>query len=702
MSVIYKERERDTESRGGGRSYTVKRYRVPDRVVEEDRTEVRITRREGEGRDRDVREKDVREYRFEREVERQPPARPRYREVSPPEREWVVEREILREPPRRDYELERYSRTTDYYSRPEAPQPIIIRQEAPRPIIIREREPTQEIVLREERRPEPKYEMVERARSEERQVAKREEPRDDEEDYYYQRTTRQVARRADSYEEEDRYRRDVGPRDSVSQYARSEYSGDEYYYRRTDEYDDYEGGRDKSPDHRRHLAEGAVAGLGAAALLRHHKKAQGEKAGGLGQLVGGAALGTIGAELITRARNQYSDKRSRSRGRDYRGGRGEERSRSRSEPGNLAKLGAVAAIGAVAAYALTRNKNKDVAKQKTRRSRSRRRRGSTSRARSISSDANDSKHKNSVIAKAGLATAAVAGLVERARSKSRGRDAPERSNIKIGAPIVAAGLGGAALAGLYESNKSKNQAKKSKNRSARDSSSESPRSRSRSRGKSRSRSAASLNYQDPAAVGLASGAVAGPLVEYGGAPIPADDIYARPRSRANSYYSDAGARSGHRHGSPGSSNSGSPPPRRARLKERSQSRGRDSVTAAAAGAAAAEADQRRERRRAQRERRSRLRLRKPYETNTDFTQDKKRKVATHQTAARMLLVLMRRHLLLRPRSSNTQCRRSSNPTKHTIRKQTTFLRHRHRLIILIQFLPIRVLRILTRLTLLRQ
>lgn len=188
------------------------------------------------------------------------------------------------------------------------------------------------------------------------------------------------------------------------------------------------------------------------------------------------------------------------------------------------------------------------------------------------------------MAKAGLATAAVAGLVERARSKSRGPDAPERTKLRAGAPIIAAGLGGAALAGLYENNKATKQKTKQKERPKKK---ESSRSRSRSRARS----------------GGDQTGDTGPLVEYGGEPIPTQDYYNRPRSRADSYYSDdSGARGDRRRGSPGSSTSSSPP--RARLKERSQSRGRDSVDAAAAGAAAHEADQRRERRRAQRERRS--------------------------------------------------------------------------------------------------
>ena len=62
---------------------------------------------------------------------------------------------------------------------------------------------------------------------------------------------------------------------------------------------------------------------------------------------------------------------------------------------------------------------------------------------------------------AGLAEAAVAGLIERARSKSQSEEGGKdrsRSRIRAGIPIAAAGLGSAAIAGLYEkSNASKTE-----------------------------------------------------------------------------------------------------------------------------------------------------------------------------------------------------------------------------------------------------
>ena len=67
-------------------------------------------------------------------------------------------------------------------------------------------------------------------------------------------------------------------------------------------------------------------------------------------------------------------------------------------------------------------------------------------------NARNSSHRNKQIAQAGLSGAAVAGLVERARSKSRGGGKRDRSKSRLrqGLPIAATGLGSAAVAGLYE------------------------------------------------------------------------------------------------------------------------------------------------------------------------------------------------------------------------------------------------------------
>ena len=81
--------------------------------------------------------------------------------------------------------------------------------------------------------------------------------------------------------------------------------------------------RSVSPHHERHLAEGALAGAGAAALLANHRDKSGTAADNRGrQVIGGAAYGAIGAEVLTRARSGY---------RESQGG-ANSRSRSRSRP----------------------------------------------------------------------------------------------------------------------------------------------------------------------------------------------------------------------------------------------------------------------------------------------------------------------------------------------------------------------------------
>ncbi|KAI7565127.1 hypothetical protein KC317_g6579, partial [Hortaea werneckii] len=360
------------------------------------------------------------------------------REPSPePERynEWRFERERDFSPPRHehrrhyDYDVERYSKDTEYYTQPQ-PQPIIIRESAPQqqaPIIIREerRDPAP-IIIRER----------DDTNDESRSLVKREEPPppapapapEPEENYFYERRIRELdrpRRRSDSYE------RSVRPRDSASQWSDDSYE----YVRRERIYD--EGGsrsrsrfssRSRSPHHKRHLAEGALAGLGAAEILGHHRRERGEGGNRVGRDVAGAALGAAQ---------------------------------------KLGGLAAVAGVAALAGYAIkNRNKKNEtiiVNEGRPRRSRSRRRRASVDSYMSPSeagSKAHSPEHKNRRIAQAGLASAAAAGIWEKVRSRSRGGRARSKSRIRQGAPIAAAGLGGAALAGLYEKNKANQESKK--------------------------------------------------------------------------------------------------------------------------------------------------------------------------------------------------------------------------------------------------
>jgi hypothetical protein len=605
MSVVYKDRDEP-------RTYTtVRRYRVPDRAFEEEdvyEKQIVIKRnhdREATPRqDRDLeyrpRERDAQRevFRYEREVERAP---------SPPEahvREFRYEREIEREPPRRDqWDLEKYTRSTDYYQ----PQPIVIRQEA-QPIVIKE-SVRQPIVLQRE---EPQYEFIERDEvRDDRQVARRTDTqrRRDDDDYYYERTTREVDRGprggggGEEFRDERDYRRDVNPRDSASNYGDRYSSDDEVIITRRERTG---GSRDRSPSRRRHLAEGAIAGLGAAEILRHHRQRQGGDSGHHGRdLLGGAALGAVGAEAISRMRRSRS--RSSSASRSHRSSRRERRrrhrsktrSRSRSRSHTLAKLGTVAAVTALAGYALRNRANKETVVVRNeapppRRSRSRRRRSSVgsgppsldSRPRSESRH-RDPEHRNRRIAQAGLATAAAAGILDRVRSRSRGgKKSRSKSRVRTGVPIAAAGLGGAAMAGLYERNKSRKEA-------VRDDESERHRSRSRSRERS-----APYPEDEPRMRRASSDPN---LIVYGDDPIYPDRHYdERPAEYRRRRRGSSGSLSPDRHRHDRSSHS--------RSRSRSRTRGLAEGAAAAgiAAVAANELGKREERRRGERERRRKL------------------------------------------------------------------------------------------------
>ncbi|KAF3051303.1 hypothetical protein E8E11_002658 [Didymella keratinophila] len=470
MSVIYKrsERERDweTQSQGGARSYTtVRRYKVPDHSLEEDTYEqermlVHRPREDYEER-REVRKeyiverndppparshvseyryvdrspspprREVREYRIEREVDRSPsPARSNAREIRI-SREY--ERDALEQ--QRDYqpyELERYSRDVEFF-RPEPtpapqPQPIIIRNEAQpaqQPIIIREEVP-QPIIIRE-RIQEPAYELVERSEVyEDRQVA-RPRPRLDE-DYYYERRVKEVdrgGRRDERWFDEREYRDRHGDREY--------YSDDDavYVHKEKDVWE-----RDGSPNGKRSAAAGALAGVAAGQIIRHHRKRKGEEAGGnIGNALGYGALGAASAVALDRYNNRdRSRSLSSDRGRRRRH-RSKSRNRSKSRVREVGTLAALAGVG-LAAYAVgKRNKEKNAPVTTV-----------------------VEEHR-----KVGLASAAVAGLVERNRSKSRkrkGKRSPSR--IRQGVPIAAAGVAGAALTGLYENRKAKKEASRAR------------------------------------------------------------------------------------------------------------------------------------------------------------------------------------------------------------------------------------------------
>lgn len=423
---------------------------------------------------------------------------------------------------------------------------------------------------------EPDYQVVHRSETDR-------DPRDVE--YYYQRRVREY-----DDDRDHRLRREISPHDSVSQVSTRrhrdrdrdrEYSSDDsmvYIRKETREYDD------EPHHHKRHLAEGAILGVGAMELMRHRSKSQGRqvsgKAGRVGQDVGAAALGAVAANAIehyrskSRHRSSSVDDDRSSRHTHHRRHRSRHRSRSRSSSHSRAKtlagigLGAAAIAGAVAVARKKSQSNRD------RRSRSRHRRDSPSRG----DDARaPSKNRNQHIAAAGVAGAAAAGIIEKVRSRSRSRkgESRSRSRIRQGLPIVAAGLGSAAVAGLYENRKAKKEGETG--------------SRARSRSVSRSRSA---KFPDP-------GKESTGLIEYGQDPlygnIPAADYYGRPAS-PQGYHPDAvvpaGAvdsrhRSQSRGFSPSESDSDRSHRRRHRRRERRERSGSRIRDFAEAGLAAA-------------------------------------------------------------------------------------------------------------------
>ncbi|GAB1218366.1 hypothetical protein ATERTT37_007620 [Aspergillus terreus] len=469
----------------------------------------------------------------------------------------------------RDYYEREYSEP-DYPRRPRADpivisgnQPVII-QEARGPIYVQPRESDYEVVHRSEVDREPAY--------------------------YYHRRVRE-------YDDDRRLRRELSPGDSVSQATRrrddQDYSSDDsmvYIRKETREYEDH-------PHHRRHMAEGALVGIGAAELLRNHKKKEGEDVssgmGRVGRDVGAGALGAIAVNAASRARDYYrsksrhrshsfdDDRSSRSHHRHHHHSYSHSRrSRSRSHSHSRARTFAEIGLGAAAiagAVALARNKSKS-----DRRSRSRHRRSASVKSTREGDEKRSESQRRKHMAGAGLAGAAVAGLVEKARSRSRSRrrkHSRSHSRLRKALPVVAAGLGTAAATGLYEKHKDKKEEEESRHRGRR-------RSRSRSR-------APSDIYPDPTRDSAG-------LIEYGEHPvagsIPAADYYGRPASQQG-YYSDASdlvardagfgprrsrSRSVSRGGRYRSSSSDSDSHRRRRSHGRHRSKSRDLAEAALA------------------------------------------------------------------------------------------------------------------------
>ncbi|KAJ5657908.1 uncharacterized protein N7484_001557 [Penicillium longicatenatum] len=452
---------------------------------------------------------------------------------------------------------------------------------------------------------EPPVRRYEREYYEPRYVSPRQSEYDVDEEYYRRRV-------------DDRHsRRDLSPGDSVSQVSRrrgrTDYSSDDdyYYHEETRTYDG------DHPHHRRHLAEGALVGAGAAELFRSHRKREGEEVShGMGHAVktaGAGALGAVAVNAASHVRDYYRSKsRSRHRARSFDDDRSSHRhshhshgrrsrSRSRSHSHSRAKtlmevgLGAAAIAAGVAAL-----RNKKSTDERRSRSRTRSRSRARSSLRADKDDASSASQRNKHIAGAGLAGAAVAGLVEHHRSKSRSRKG-ERSHSRLrqALPVVAAGLGTAAATGLWEKKKAEKEGNGSRSRGT-----------SRS-GRSLSRGAPDSAYPDPTRDSAG-------LIEYGKDPvtgsIPAEHYYGAPTGADAPYYSDGGeysrrrsrsrsrsrSRGGRRNDSSSGSDRGS---RRRHRKHRSRSR---DIAGAALGAtglgyAAHRYSQSRERKKAERE-----------------------------------------------------------------------------------------------------
>ncbi|PYH95733.1 hypothetical protein BO71DRAFT_440034 [Aspergillus ellipticus CBS 707.79] len=520
------------------------------------------------------------------------------RRDDPADRELVIRRTVDREEP---VMVQRFERDIDYESRPYDYRSERDYYEPRGPVYLNPRESEYDIIRRSEVDREPGG-------------------------YYYHRRIRE-------YDDDRRSRREISPGDSVSQATRRRddqegYSSDDsmvYIRKEVREYDD--------PHHRRHLAEGALAGVGAAELLRNHRKKEGEDvSGGIGRLgrdVGAGALGAVAAEAVSRARDHYRSKsrhrshsfdeypRSHSRHhrhyhhRHGRRSRSRSRSQSHSRVRTLAELGlgAAAIAGAVALARSKSNSNKE------RRSRSRHRHASNSRRRSVkgTDEERSQSQRKKHMAEAGLAGAAVAGLVERARSHSRshrrGRSR-SHSTLRKALPVVAAGLGTAAATGLYEKNKEKKEEDETRRRERR---------RSRSRSRAASDTYPEHTRESPGLIEYGDHPVQGNIpANYYGRPVTPHGYYSdasdpvasgaagygsshRPRSRSRSRSRTRGARY-----SSDSSDSDSGSRRRRRSRhDRHHSRSRDIAEAALAaggvGYAAHKLSQRNERKKAERD-----------------------------------------------------------------------------------------------------
>ncbi|OQE26932.1 hypothetical protein PENFLA_c006G08282 [Penicillium flavigenum] len=337
-------------------------------------------------------------------------------------------------------------------------------------------------------------------------------------------------------------RRKLDPSGSISQVSRrgsnqdQDYSSDDsmaYIRKETRHCEDHS-------HHRRHMAEGALVGAGAAELLRSRSKKDGEASHGasrIGKTLGAGALGAVAVNAASHARDYYHRSKSRHRSHSFdddrsshrhsRHGRSRHsRSRSRSHSHSRAKTLLEVGVGAAAlaaGVAALRSKSKGGDRKSRSRTRSRSR--AFSRVRSEKDGEKDDSarsisERRKHMAGAGLAGAAIAGLDEKVHSRSRSRKGERsrsRSRLRQALPVVGAGLATVAATGLYENRKSQKDGK--------DGISREHRSRSRCH-------AASQFYPDPSRD--SSG-----LIEFGNGPFtdstPAEHYYGQPVSPGAPY-----------------------------------------------------------------------------------------------------------------------------------------------------------------------
>ncbi|KHN94829.1 uncharacterized protein MAM_07248 [Metarhizium album ARSEF 1941] len=477
------------------------------------------------------------------------------------------------------HDVERYRKETEYYvPQSPPPPPVIIRQQStePQKIIVQDPPPAPIVVPRQQN---PGV-VVLRDREEREMVRKDRDSYED--DYYYRHERRDVGPYRGDYYRNDR-ERDY----AMARYGRRrrddgyDSDDDEFYYRRTVRRD-----RSESPHHKRHLAEGALAGAGISALLTSRRDEYGDLPDNRGRKVlAGAALGALGTEVARRAHSAYEDRFG-------------DRPESPDHHHLLKKGLGVAAVALAAAGAAKYYQASKVDKEEAHRGRSRTRGGYYSAddySRSVSRASRRSKSRRrsiSTAAKAAIGTAATAGIIkhfrDKSKSKSRSRHG-SRSRSKSRLRRVAEIGGVAAAAGvaskLWANHKENKEHARNSSASSddeyyrrRDSRSR-HRSLSGSRHRSRSRSMARSPYSQPGADPELG------LVEYGNDPLYPESRDELARRRGESDAEDGrGERRRRRRRDRSVSAFGSDDEHE---RKRSRSRVRDAAAAGAAAGAAA-------------------------------------------------------------------------------------------------------------------